>query len=89
MAKKMASKSTNSDFEVAATPGMGSGSTAESFGGAPGATPVGGGTMAKFGHRAKGHSGQGVWPEKIVSPDVKTGYPKGFDNRKASARAAK
>jgi len=47
----------------------------QSFGGAPPSIAVGGGTMQMFGHKI--HSG--VWPTNTVSPDHKTGYPKGFD----------
>jgi len=79
--------SSSSDFEVAKGPGMGEGSTKESFGGAPPKISVGGGTMATFGHRAKGHGGQEVWPSGIVSPDVKTGYPKNFDGKSKKSKA--
>ena len=46
----------------------------ETFGSAPPSISVAGGTMHTFGHKI--HSG--VWPTNIVSPDQKTGYPKGF-----------
>jgi len=61
--------------EVAKGPGHGRGSTEESFGGAPGKIAVGGGEMCTFGHKIH----PGVWPPNTVSPDVKTGFPKGYD----------
>jgi hypothetical protein len=54
------------------------GTIEDSFGSNPGTIEVTGGTMHTFGH--KPHRGQ-VWPTNVVSPDVKTGYPKGFDQK--------
>lgn len=71
-----------SNKEVAKGPGRGRGSTEESFGGAPPKIAVGGGTMHTFGH--KPHAG--VWPTNVVSPDVKTGFPKGYDTTKKSPK---
>jgi hypothetical protein len=68
----MATKSGKSK-EVAKHPHMGS--REESFGGAPGSIPVEGGTMHMFGHKIN----KGVWPTNVVSTDVKTGFPQGFD----------
>lgn len=56
------------------------GSREESFGSRPGSVAVGGGTMHTFGHKPN----SGVWPTNIVSTDVKTGFPKGFDQPKKS-----
>jgi len=68
----MATKS-GKNKEVAKHPRMGS--REESFGGAPGTIAVEGGTMHMFGHK----TGTGVWPTNVVSTDVKTGFPKGYD----------
>jgi len=70
-------RSSGGNKEVAKGPGKGKGSTEETFGGAPPAIAVGGGTMHTFGHKPH----PGVWPTNIVSPDSKTGYPKGYDQR--------
>jgi septal ring factor EnvC (AmiA/AmiB activator) len=77
----MATK-TGKNKEVAKHPRMGS--REESFGGAPGSIPVEGGTMHMFGHKV---GGQSVWPTNVVGPDVKTGYPQGFDKGKKGPKA--
>jgi len=75
----MAAKKTKEKV-VAKRPSMGS--VEESFGSAPPRIAVGGGTMATFGYKPH----DGVWPTNTVSPDVKTGFPKGFDEKKKGPR---
>jgi len=68
--------------EVAKHPGMGKGSTEESFGGAPGTISVAGGSMDTFGHKIH----NGVWPDAPTSVDSKTGYPKDFQTKTKSVK---
>jgi hypothetical protein len=66
--------------EVAKHPHMGS--REESFGSAPPEIAVGGGTMHTFGY--KPHAG--VWPTKVESCDVKSGFPQGYDKTKKTPK---
>jgi hypothetical protein len=52
----------------------------ESFGSSAGGVSIVGGTMHKFGFTQRDE----VWPPAPISVDVKTGYPKGFQNETKS-----
>jgi hypothetical protein len=54
----------------------------ESFGSRPGSVSIAGGTMTKFGYTQRDE----VWPPSPVSVDVKSGYPKGFQNETKSVK---
>jgi hypothetical protein len=65
-------------FKEVATPAVQHrGSVEESFGSKPPIISIGGGEMHTFGYKPNA----GVWPTNVVSPDVKTGYPRDFEKK--------